>query len=1532
MLQIYDKNHNKVKGLINYKDLKIESELSSGEGTLSFLIPLKESKYIEHEGYIRTKTHEYVIKEAPLKDKWNEVVADLNLEELKGNPIQNFDSTEQTIDKCIELAIAGSGYTVELKDNISKKRTVRATDTNSLEVLNEIKETYLVEMKFDTINKKVYVYEKIGSDKGAYFMDTLNLRKLEVTGDSYEFFTKLIAIGATNQETGETLKVVVTNNEYSNKVTSTIWKDERYTNEESLRADAQYKLDEIAKPKRSYAASIYDLARMNIRYKNILDYLLGDTITVIDKEKGIKEKLRIVKIIEYPLNPEKNEVELANAVFTFDQLVKSQKKYESTVDNITADNGTVSPDAIKSSVLSLINVNIQSLSAVSARIGELFANQLRADVANINTGIVGKLLAQKIETKDLVASNVKFDIAEGGSLSLKDLLTQFLSANSTETLHLTAGNVVIDEAVIKDLIAAKISVGDLLAGNIDSERFNIVSKNGNLIIKDNTIQIKDSNRVRIQIGKDASGDYTLNAWDKNGKLLFNSNGITADAIKNPIIRDDMVSNDANIDGNKINIESLIECVNNNNTKTLKSSKILMDGTSQTIDVAFKKINSSMLYNQAINTSKPTDITIATTEPDGKVNVTNSLTRVLSKKMKIGDKVKVSFDITGSNLVCKENTKKAIFFQGSGNVTGWNAGAWNSYAVIKPTDTITSTLSKHCEYTFTLSENHIKNAYWSLYLRVDRIDGNFTVSNIMVQVEEPFVDFWTKSIWDEEDSINTLQTKFDVQQGKIEQLIKDTTITTSAGTKTLKDAYNETKSTVDGTVQTVSKMETQVKGIVANNMFGAGGGSYLDATLWSKTSFKTGDAFSIDGSESNKWYRLYSKTANNCPYVTKILPITTPKDKKVSISFRYYCNDANNSTSTIDHIRLYLLCEHNNSGNFYNSNKWVNLPLTVQAKYYTATFELHSQCTRFQVRFDLASKSTLSSDNGIALRFKDISVVYGTLPSSEWTPSYVDIGTDINSIETRTSKVEQKTTDEAFTVQVQKNQNRQFNVRYIRDYCNGNTSQYSNLCNWMEIQAISNIGTNLALNKTVTSNITVSNLTYITDGDYKDTSKYANALSSSTTVPYVQIDLGKVYTNIDEIKVWHYYKDNRKYHKTKTMVSADGTNWITLFDSSVSGEYWESVYGHSIKVNGTSFNSSQVTINELGLHVKNGAIDIQNNSGDTVFGADSAGNLDLVGNITTKNLSTGKKAMELVGNYFYFYDWADSATTRTSPIGAILTTHPITGATDIPGINIAHYKNCYTSISYYNENTQNYSPYIIFDREYWKGGIKPIEVYKDINITSSMYWGGQGAYMNGYNGNQLRVWITTLGETDWSGGFRVVKADDKTSTFAVSPYAPNDDNDRIYCGTNTYIKGNLTVSGNKNCLQSTEHFGDIKFYATEDMGSYLTWRPEGDFFCDKKDSEGNYYTIIKIPEIVRECINTNLDYIVSIMKLGFGDYYFKTFPGYFKIISDKQLKFRIDYVKGYRIGFEQENYYNQIEEEVKITNKNKKHMVNKQQKC
>jgi len=587
--------------------MNIESVLSSGDKTLSFLYPSRLSKDIKEECYIRTKKDEFVVKEISTNGEWNSIKATLNVENLEGQAWEHFDTTEKTISECLTLAVAGTGWTVQV-NGVTKRRTIRKTNCSTWDIIQQSKKTYLVEIEFDTINKVVKVAEKLGSDKGVYFMDSLNLRKLDVQSNSYDFFTRIIAIGK------DDLKTTIENFQYSSKKKTFIWKDERYTDENSLREDAIAKLEELSKPYKSYGADIVDLASINDKY-SILSYGLGDIITLISKEEGIKEKQRIVKMVEYPDEPDKNTCEIANTILTFEDMQKEYEDTSKTVNNITSSNGTISEGAIKGTVekITINKADIQNLNAVEIRVGDLEATSAtitQLDAANAN---IVKLQADKADITELNAGVGRIEILESSVGDIQTLVNGNLTSNNIQSLILTSDKVTVVNGFIKNAMIENLDVSKINAGDISVNKFRIKSDSGNLLIFDNTIQIKDGTRVRVQIGKDASSDYNMYVWDSSGKLMFDATGLKADGIKQKIIRDDMVSDNANIQGNKLNISSVVTSINNGAT-TINSSKVLLDGTAQTLDVAFNTLTTK------VDSAPPTIITDnSVTKLDGAID-------------------------------------------------------------------------------------------------------------------------------------------------------------------------------------------------------------------------------------------------------------------------------------------------------------------------------------------------------------------------------------------------------------------------------------------------------------------------------------------------------------------------------------------------------------------------------------------------------------------------------------------------------------------------------------------------------------------------------------------------------------------------------------------------------------------------------------------------------------------------------------------------------------------------------------------------
>ena len=322
-MQIFNDKKQRVGILKGFKDRKIVKTLNSGDRELSFKYPSDGEKVdqLKEEYYIRTKDDEYVIRKKKTGVQFNEYTAQLNVEELEGAVFPyGFESKEQTIRACLEFAFEGTGWKVGVCQ-ITKKRTInKDEETNAWDILQDCLSTYRVECKIRSLEKTIDIYEQIGADRGRYFIEGLNLKKLTVTSDTYDFYTRLIPLGKDGIGIEWLGKPYLENYQYSSKIKTYVWSDERYTNTTSLIEDGIAKLEEMSKPYVAYKADVIDLARQSKKYSSVFDYDIGDTAWMISKSTKTKEKQRIVKLTEYPESPQSNTVELSNATKTFAEV------------------------------------------------------------------------------------------------------------------------------------------------------------------------------------------------------------------------------------------------------------------------------------------------------------------------------------------------------------------------------------------------------------------------------------------------------------------------------------------------------------------------------------------------------------------------------------------------------------------------------------------------------------------------------------------------------------------------------------------------------------------------------------------------------------------------------------------------------------------------------------------------------------------------------------------------------------------------------------------------------------------------------------------------------------------------------------------------------------------------------------------------------------------------------------------------------------------------------------------------------------
>lgn len=261
---------------------------------------------------------------------------------------------------------------------------------------------------------------------------------------------------------------------------------------------------------------------------------------------------------------------------------------EATATNLNATNARIAnieADYLKATDAKLTYATITNLNTTNAEITKLKTKDAEID----------KLVATKATITDLNAAVGRVGLLESSYANLNTLVNGNLTSDNIQNLTLTSKNTTIENGMIKNAMIENLSFDKITGMDINTTNLTVHSSDGKSKWSDNTIQISDANRVRVQIGKDASNDYSMSVWDKNGNLIWDALGATEKTIQRKIIRDGIVADDANISGSKLDINSVIKEVNGSTTK-LKSSTIVMNDKNQTLDVVFNEMETTVADN------------------------------------------------------------------------------------------------------------------------------------------------------------------------------------------------------------------------------------------------------------------------------------------------------------------------------------------------------------------------------------------------------------------------------------------------------------------------------------------------------------------------------------------------------------------------------------------------------------------------------------------------------------------------------------------------------------------------------------------------------------------------------------------------------------------------------------------------------------------------------------------------------------------------------------------------------------------------
>jgi len=192
-------------------------------------------------------------------------------------------------------------------------------------MIQRIAEDYGQEVWFDTKNKELNVYSKMGSNLGVFYSNELKLKMLKKYSNTYDYATVLYPFGKdgltiSNVNNG---KNFLEDFSYTNKYLQKIWVDETIEVPEILKKKATDYLNEIAQPKASYQLLVSEIGD---------NVSIGDEIILVDKIKRIKQTQRVVKIVRYPKAPEKSKLEINNLTSNFyDMFLRGQKRTDNDI-------------------------------------------------------------------------------------------------------------------------------------------------------------------------------------------------------------------------------------------------------------------------------------------------------------------------------------------------------------------------------------------------------------------------------------------------------------------------------------------------------------------------------------------------------------------------------------------------------------------------------------------------------------------------------------------------------------------------------------------------------------------------------------------------------------------------------------------------------------------------------------------------------------------------------------------------------------------------------------------------------------------------------------------------------------------------------------------------------------------------------------------------------------------------------------------------------------------------------------------------
>ena len=448
-------------------------------------------------------------------------------------------------------------------------------------------------------------YGKVATQPIRFGYNLLDLKKSLVSTD---VCTRCIPLGGSDRKV--TIKNATGQNgvdyiedaeaiEYYGEITKTVEFPEVNDPDTLLQKGIEW-FEENMKSSLTVELTAVDLHMIDV---SIGDFKIGDLVEVISLPHNIAfkdDERPVIEKYSYDLiNPENNTITIGKTLKAFtengDSATKADlEEVKGKIDGyIVTNDGKI--EEITTDIEKFKALVLEELEVTNAEIENLKANNVTVEYLEANYA--------KIE--DLETTNAKIENLSGEFLSFKNgefenLNADYANFKKTTTEELTAAKGWMAEGSIGSAQISDLDANKIRSGTLDTSLVTVASKDSVMAITGNQLMVNDTTDAlnpynRVILGKynkdENTIEYGLLIRSKDGQtIMLDGDGVHNEGITDGAVDNNKVADDANIEGKKLDINSVIREVNGA-TETIKSTVIQVGD--RTLEVVLEEQNNTI---------------------------------------------------------------------------------------------------------------------------------------------------------------------------------------------------------------------------------------------------------------------------------------------------------------------------------------------------------------------------------------------------------------------------------------------------------------------------------------------------------------------------------------------------------------------------------------------------------------------------------------------------------------------------------------------------------------------------------------------------------------------------------------------------------------------------------------------------------------------------------------------------------------------------------------------------------------------------